>query len=72
MQKPYEKGQVQWQEDMEKVHVYMPKMHTRYHASLWEQTYQKSYDQLIFSKFYKYLVNVLKFTKYLVNVNKIS
>ena len=50
MQKPYEKGQVQWQEDMEKVHVYMPKMHTRYHASLWEQTYQKSIDQLIFSK----------------------
>ena len=43
MKKTYEKGQVLWQEDMEKVHVYMPKMHTRYHASLWEQTYQKSY-----------------------------
>ena len=31
MQKVEEEGQVQRQEDMEKVHGNMPKMHTRYY-----------------------------------------
>ena len=31
MQKAKEEGQVPRQEDMEKVHAYMQKMHTRYH-----------------------------------------